>query len=467
MSVFDPAARRADGRRTDLYQLTMAAAMHRAQLAHEATFELFTRRLHPNRGYWVAAGLEQALEYIEGLSFGEEQLGYLAELPAFAGGDHAAFFDYLRGFRFSGEVWAVPEGTPVFPWEPLIRVTAPAIEAQLLETYLLSLVNFQTLIASKAARVWFACRDHAFVDFGTRRAHGPEAAELAARAAYLAGAWGTSNVEAGHRLGLPVTGTFAHAWVMSFADEDEAFRRYAAAFPQSTTLLIDTYDTVAAAERIVAQALPCKAVRLDSGDLRQLSLDVRAVFDRGGRPEIQVAASGDLNEEKIDAMERAGCAIDLYGVGTELVTSKDCPALGGVYKLVGVREADGAERHPIKLSSSKKSWPGAKQVYRREASGRFAGDTIALASEAPAPEWGRPLLEKVMEGGRRVAPPPPLPELRAACLEQLRRLPEGVAQLHHPEPYPVERSEGVLALADRAQEEVLARLATQARGDEQ
>lgn len=455
MSVFDSPAQRADGLRTDLYQLTMAAAMHRAGLTHQATFELFTRRLHPARGYWVAAGLEQALDYVEGLRFSEDQIAFLASHPAFRGGDHERFFDYLRGFRFSGEVWAVPEGTPVFPWEPLLRVSAPAIEAQLLETYLLSLVNFQTLIASKAARVWFACRDHAFVDFGTRRAHGPEAGELAARAAYIAGAWGTSNVEAARRLGIPVTGTFAHSWVMSFVDEDEAFRRYAEAFPRTTTLLIDTYDTVAAARRIVAERLPCKAVRLDSGDLRQLSLEVRRVFDAGGRPEIQIAASGDLNEEKIDAMERAGCAIDLYGVGTELVTSKDCPALGGVYKLVELHASDGA-RYPIKLSDAKKSWPGAKQVYRREAGGRLAGDVIALASE-PAPA-GRPLLERVMADGRRLAPPPALAAVRARCLEQLRALPDEVARLEAPGPYPVERSEAVVALADRARDEALARL---------
>lgn len=455
MSVFDSPGRRADGLRTDFYQLTMAAAMHRAGLAHRATFELFTRRLHPNRGYWVAAGLEQALDYVEGLRFSEEQVAFLASHPAFRGGGHERFFDYLRGFCFSGEVWAVPEGTPVFPWEPLLRVSAPAVEAQLLETYLLSLVNFQTLIASKAARVWFACRDHAFVDFGTRRAHGPEAGELAARAAYVGGAWGTSNVEAAHRLGIPVTGTFAHSWVMSFADEDEAFRRYAEAFPRATTLLIDTYDTVAAARRIVAEQLPCKAVRLDSGDLRQLSLDVRRVFDEGGRPEIQIAASGDLNEEKIDAMERAGCAIDLYGVGTELVTSKDCPALGGVYKLVELHGEDGA-RYPIKLAASKKSWPGAKQVYRREAEGRLGGDVIALASE-PAPA-GRPLLERVLADGRRLAPSPALAEVRARCLEQLRALPDEVARLEAPGPYPVERSEAVVALADRARDEALARL---------
>lgn len=456
MSVFSPPSERRDGLRTDLYQLTMAAAYHRAGLEHTATFELFTRRLHPNRGYWVAAGLEQALDYLEGLRFDGEQIDFLRKLPMFRGRDHEGFFERLRAFRFEGEVWAVPEGTPVFPYEPLLRVTAPALQAQVLETYLLSLVNFQTLIASKAARVWFASRGHDFVDFGTRRAHGLEAAELAARAAYIAGAWGTSNVEAGFRLGIPITGTFAHSWVMSFDDEDESFRRYAEAFPGATTLLIDTYDTVAAARRIVAKELECKAVRLDSGDLRQLSLDVRKVFDAGGRSEIKIAASGDLNEEKIEAMEEAGCAIDLYGVGTEMVVSKDCPSLGGVYKVVATCGSNGTARHPIKLSSSKRSWPGIKQVFRREDGGRFAGDTIALADE-PAPA-GAPLLVKVMEGGRRTAPSPTLAEVRARCLAELKKLPDDVARIREPAPYPVERSEAAVALADKALHEALAEL---------
>lgn len=443
MSVFDPAARREDGLRTDLYQITMAAAMHRAGLEHRATFELFTRRLTGERGFWVACGLELALEYLEGLRFSAGQIDYLRGLPGFDA--HGRFLDYLAEFKFTGDVSAVAEGTPVFPWEPLLRVTGPAIEVQLVETYLLSLVNFQTLIASKAARVQHACRDKSFVDFGTRRAHGPEAGELVARASYLAGAVGTSNVEAAMRLGIPALGTFAHSWVMTFDDEDESFRRYAEAFPEQTTLLIDTYDTLAAAQRIVDKNLTCQAVRLDSGALGELSKAVRKIFTEGGRPEIQIVASNDLNELKIEALEEAGSQIDVYGVGTELATSKDMPALGGVYKVV--ETIDGSHvRHPIKLASGKRSWPGVKQVYRFE-----DRDRICLADE-PAPEGGRPLLEAVMAEGRRLRPAPALDDLRAACLSQLAALPDDVRLLHKPAEYTVERSEALVALADRAHE---------------
>lgn len=448
MSVFDPAEQRADALRTDLYQVTMAAAMHHNGLDHRATFELFTRRLSGERGFWVAAGLELALEYLEGLSFSPAQIEYLRSLPGFAA--HGDFLDYLAGFRFSGEVKAVAEGTPVFPWEPLLQVTGPAIEVQLVETYLLSLVNFQTLIASKAARVDYASRDKTFVDFGTRRAHGPEAGELVARASYIGGASGTSNVEAGMRLGIPVLGTFAHSWVMSFEDEDEAFRRYAEAFPEQTTLLIDTYDTLAAARRIVSKDMVCQAVRLDSGALGELSKQVREIFVKGGRPEIKIVASNDLNELKIEALESMGCEIDIYGVGTELATSKDMPALGGVYKVVETKQGDEV-RHPIKLASSKRSWPGAKQVYRFE-----DHDLISLASEA-APAGGRPLLEPVMSEGKRLRAAPALADLRSSCLEQVGALPEAVRRLRKPAEYRVERSEALVAVADRAHDVARAR----------
>ncbi|MGE0712004.1 MAG: nicotinate phosphoribosyltransferase [Planctomycetota bacterium] len=452
--MFDPPEQRRDALRTDLYQLTMAAAMHRAGFDHEASFELFTRRLTGDRGFWLACGLELALDYLEGLRFHGEDLDYLRTVPGL--GEQTDFLERLRELRFTGGVWAIPEGTPTFPWEPLLRLTGPALEVQLVETYLLSLINFQTLIATKAARVREACRGKSFVDFGTRRAHGPEAGELVARASYIAGAAGTSNVEAGRRLGIPVIGTFAHAWVMSFADEAEAFRRYAEAFPKHTTLLIDTYDTVAAARRIAAEGLVCQAVRLDSGDLLELSLEVRRVFDQGGREEIQIVASNDLNELKIEELERRGCAIDLYGVGTELATSKDLPALGGVYKIVETRHGDEV-RYPMKLSQDKRSWPGRKQVFRRGApGGPLESDLIALADE-PAPPGSEPLLEPVLRAGRRLRPAPPLEALRERCTAELGRLPAGVRRLTQPQSFPVDRSDALVALADRIQAEVEAR----------
>ncbi|MEZ6187179.1 MAG: nicotinate phosphoribosyltransferase [Planctomycetota bacterium] len=436
---------------TDLYQLTMGAALWRAGIEREVTFELFTRRLHPRRGYWVAAGLEQALDYLRGLRFTPEQLAYLRGLTVFRDTD-PGYFDALSELSFEGEVWAVPEGTPVFPYEPLLRLRAPALVAQLVETRLLATINFQTLIASKAARVAEAAGEKAFWEFGTRRAHGPEAGELAARAAYLAGAAGTSNVEAGLRFGVPVAGTFAHAWVMQFAEEDEAFRRYADAFPEHTTLLIDTYDTVAAARRIVAEGLPCQAVRLDSGDLGELAREVRAVFDAGGRPEIKIVASSDLDEDRIAELEAAGAPIDVYGVGTALATSKDLPALGGVYKLVAVHDAR-ETWHPVKLADGKRSWPGAKQVYRGE-----AGDVLALADE-PAPA-GRPLLERALSEGQLLRPHPPLAEVRARCREALAALPAGVRRLAAPDPYPVTRTPALVALAEDARRAAEARSLT-------
>lgn len=457
MSVFDEPARRRDGLRTDLYQLTMMAAMHAAGVDHTATFELHTRRLAPTRGYWVACGLEQALDYLEGLRFDGAQIDWLREHPAFRAVP-ASFFDMLREFRFTGEVWAMPEGTPVFPQEPLLRVTAPAVQAQLVETYLLSLVNFQTLVASKAARVFRACRGKAFIDFGTRRAHGPEAGELVARASYIAGAKGTSNVEASFRLGIPAYGTFAHSWVMMWDDEDDAFRRYWQVFPDATTLLIDTYDTLAAARRIVEKDLPCRGVRLDSGDLGALAREVRRIFDEGGREDIQIVLSGDLNEEKIDALERAGSAADVYGVGTELAVSKDVPSLGGVYKVVETVDGGAGTRHPVKLSSEKQTWPGKKQVWRHVAGGVARGDVIALADEpAPGPGW-RPLLERVMSGGRRTRPAPALADLRSRCIEQVGELPEGVLALERPAPYEVTMSPGLLALAEQSRAAAKARL---------
>jgi nicotinate phosphoribosyltransferase len=296
MSVFDKPADRRDGLMTDLYQLTMAAAYFECGMEHEATFELFTRRLEANRGFYLACGLELALDYLEGLRFSGSRLDWLRRLPQFSRVS-PRFFERLRDFSFTGEVWALPEGTPFFPDEPILRVTGPALEAQLVETYLLSVINEQTLIASKAARVAYAARGKHVSDFGTRRAHGPEAGLLVARAAYVGGAASTSNVEAGWRLGIPLKGTFAHSWVMTFDKEEEAFETYSKLFPEGTTILIDTYDTVAAAKKVVALGRPVSGVRIDSGDLLAQAREVRKVLDAGGLRATKIVLSGDLNEE--------------------------------------------------------------------------------------------------------------------------------------------------------------------------
>src|SRR5881628_1636696 len=302
---------------TDLYELTMAAAYFENQFTAKASFELFVRSLPRERSFLLTAGLEQALEYLENVRFGEEEIEYLRRQPVF-GHISDGFFDYLRDFRFTGEVWAVPEGTPVFGEEPLLRVTAPIIEAQIAETFLLSTLTFQTMIASKAARVVAAAEGRGVVEFGSRRAHGPEAGVLAARAAYIGGCTGTSNVNAGARFGIPTFGTLAHSFVMAYSDEEEAFRRFQQFFPDHSVLLVDTYDTLAAIEKIIHAGLRPKSVRLDSGDLVDLSRQVRRRLDQSGLAETRIFASGDLDEFVIADLLARGAQIDAFGVGTAL-----------------------------------------------------------------------------------------------------------------------------------------------------
>jgi nicotinate phosphoribosyltransferase len=443
-------APRSLGLATDLYQLTMAAAYHAHRRDETATFELFVRKLPPGRSYLIAAGLAQALEYLRDLRFTEEDVAYLRALPVFK---HVApdFYEYLRGFRFSGEVWAMPEGTLAFENEPLLSVTAPIIEAQLLETYLLSTVNFQTLIASKAARMVAAAQGRGVVEFGTRRAHGTEAGLFAARAAFIGGCVGTSNVEAGWRFGIPVFGTAAHSWIMSFAHERDAFRAFYEVFPEHTTLLLDTYDTIEGA-RLAAEIGPTlKGVRLDSGDMTALSREVRVILDRAGMQPTKIMASGDLNEFKIAEMLAAGAAVNLFGVGTELATSRDQPALGGVYKLVEVRKGEHVEPK-MKLSAEKATYPFRKQVWRHEIDGQFSGDTIALRDEA-VPE-AAPLLECVMRGGEVIAPASSLQEMQQRAHHQLRRLPPQYKSLTPDARYPVR----VSAALERERQTLLAAL---------
>ena len=432
---------------TDLYELTMAAAYFDSRFQAEASFELFVRALPQNRSYLIAAGLEQALDFLEGVRFSVDEVDYLRQLPVFR---HisADFFEYLRDFRFTGEVWAIPEGTPVFQEEPLLRVTAPIIEAQVVETLLLSTLTFQTMIASKAARVVEAAQGRAVVEFGTRRAHGPEAGTLAARAAYIGGCTGTSNVEAGQRFGIPVFGTLAHSFIMAHKDEEESFRTFHQLFPENTVLLIDTYDTMGAVEKIIEGGLRPQAVRLDSGNLVDLSRRVRRRLDEAGLQSTRIFATSDLDEFVIADMLARGAQVDSFGVGTSLATSKDAPALSGVYKLVDVfAEHDDSPSYRAKLSGEKVSYPGCKQVFRRTGpDGCYAEDVIARCAEAYSE--AQPLLRRVMRDGKRSAASPALPEIRSHAQQEIARLPRGLRRLTRADSYPVRVSGEVTALLE-------------------
>jgi nicotinate phosphoribosyltransferase len=417
---------------TDLYELTMAAAYFADGLNVRASFELFVRSLPRERGFLIAAGLEQALDFLEEVRFREDEIEFLGQQPVFS---HikSEFFDYLRSFRFTGEVWAVPEGTPVFGDEPLLRVTAPIIEAQIVETYLLSTLTFQTMIASKAARVTSAAQGRPVIEFGSRRAHGPEAGVLAARAAYIGGCAGTSNLEAGRRFGIPIFGTLAHSFVMAYTNEEDAFKKFHQLFPEHSVLLVDTYDTLAAVDKIIANDLHPTAVRLDSGDLLELSLRGRQRLDEAGLSETKIFASGDLDEYAIADLLAQGAPIDAFGVGTALATSVDAPALGGVYKLVDI-ESDGLASYRAKLSEEKATYPGRKQIFRfHDPDGSFRGDIIACADEQfPRDE---PLLHCVMQQGRRLNPSPELGLIQQHARQQIQKLPETCRRLRQPEPY--------------------------------
>ena len=424
---------------TDLYQLTMAQAYVRRGMGATAVFELFVRSLPPERGFLVAAGLEQALEYLEALRFGDEELEWVAREGRF----DRAFFDYLARLRFTGDVHALPEGTVFFPDEPILRVTAPLPEAQLVESRLLNLLHFQTLVASKAARAVLAAPGKLLVDFGLRRAHGAEAGLLAARASWLAGLAGSATVLAALRFGVPVYGTMAHSFVQAHDDEAEAFAHFAADDPEHAVHLLDTYDTEAAAEKVVALAragVAVKGVRLDSGDLAEHARRVRRILDAGGLGEATIFASGNLDEYALRDLVASGAPIDGFGLGTRLVTSADAPYLDSAYKLVAY-----AGRPRRKRSEGKASWPGAKQVWRRHGDdGRMREDVLALEDD---PQAGAPLLVPVMRAGRRIGRAPSLAESRAHAAAELGRLPEPLRRLEPGAAYPVTVAPALRALA--------------------
>lgn len=424
---------------TDLYELTMCAGYVRAGIADRvATFDLFVRRLPDQRQFLVAAGLADALEFLDDLSVDHLGIDHLASTGLFDDDALSAF----AGLRFTGEVRAVPEGEVVFANEPILSVTAPLVQAQIVETRLINLVASQTMVASKAARVALACGDRGFVDFSARRDHGGDAAMQAARGSWIGGSAGTSLVAAGQRWGIPLSGTMAHAFVMSFDDERDAFRSFARTFPDGAVLLIDTYDTERGARRVVeiarelrAEGVTIAGVRLDSGDLVRLSKSVRAILDEGDLADASIFASGDLDEYRITEILAAGAPIDAFGVGTQLGTSADAPTLGAVYKLVA--DDDGPK---IKLSEDKVTLPGRKQVWRvQDGEGRSVRDVIALDDEEI--DSARPLLETVVADGRRSGPPEALDTARERCRSALEALPSRLRTLQQRErPYEVRTS---------------------------
>ncbi len=429
---------------TDLYEVTMAAGFVEGDHGR-GTFDLYVRTLPETRSFLVAAGLEQGLAYLETVRFTAAEVAYLRTVPALAELPAAFFDDYLARFRFTGEVWAMDEGTPVFANEPILSITAPLAEAQLVETAVLAIVGFQTSIASKAVRVAAAAAGRPAIEFGGRRAHGTEAAMWAARAAFLGGLEATSNLAAGRAFDIPVSGTMAHSWVMAHDGEEEAFRRYADLFGDQAVLLLDTYDTCEAARRVVSSGLTPAAVRLDSGDLGALSRDVRGILDGGGLRGTRILVSGDLDEYRIASLVASGAPVDGFGVGTALSTSNDAPALGVVYKLAEVERA-GSWMATAKSSPGKATWAGRKQVWRMPADGR---DRVGLRDER-APAGGHGLLRCVMRDGTRVGDAPALADRRAACQAAVAGLPAGVRRLENPLGYQVEVSDALRALSKAA-----------------
>jgi len=433
---------------TDLYQLTMLQAYIEKGMEEPAVFEFFVRKLPAKRAFLMAAGLEQAMEYLESLRFTASDLEWLADSGRFS----RAFVDYLERLRFTGDVHAMPEGTIFFPDEPIVRITAPLPQAQLVETRLMNLLHFQTLVASKAARSVLVASGKLLVDFGLRRAHGAEAGLLAARASYLAGFSGTATVEAGHFFGIPLYGTMAHSFVQAHTDEMEAFEHFAHAQPAHLVLLIDTYDTEAAAGKVVALAprlkqegINVKGVRLDSGDLAEHATKVRRILNDGGLADVQIVASGNLDEYALQALIASNAPIDSFAVGTAMTTSADAPYLDCAYKL-----QEYAGRPCRKRSEGKATWPGRKQVYRHYgADNRIAKDIVTLADD---PQEGEALVQPAMRGGQRLAPPSPLSELRERAATELARLPEHLRRLQDSPPVPVQISQSLLNLAKSVDE---------------
>lgn len=465
---------------TDFYELTMMQGYFENESNEIVIFDAFYRTNPSGSGYAICAGLEQIIQYIKELHFDYEDISYLRSLHIF----NEAFLDYLAGFHFTGDIYAVPEGTVVFPMEPLIKVIAPIMEAQLVETAILNIMNHQSLIATKASRVCFAARGDGVMEFGLRRAQGPDAGTLGARAAVIGGCIGTSNVLAAKNFSIPALGTHAHSWIMSFSDELTAFRKYAALYPNNTTLLVDTYDTLRSGvphaiqvfqELKEAKKMPTTyGIRLDSGDLAYLSKQARQMLDAAGFHDALICASSDLDEYLIDSLKTQGAAIHSWGVGTNLITSKDCPAFGGVYKLAAIQK-DGKFIPKIKLSENqwKITNPGNKTIYRiyEKSTGKIKADLIALVEETyteeqtlllfdPISTWKktkleantytlRELLLPIFQNGQCVYESPTVMEIQAYCKQELQTLWDETRRLINPHNVYVDLSHSLFQLKNK------------------
>ena len=472
---------------TDLYELTMMQGYFRHKDQNETViFDAFYRKNPCDGGYAICAGLEQVIQYIKELRFDREDIDYLASLGIF----REDFLEYLKTFRFSGDIYAIPEGTVMFPREPVIKVIAPIMEAQLVETAILNIINHQSLIATKAARVCYAARGDGIMEFGLRRAQGPDAGTYGARAAVIGGCIGTSNVLCGQLFDVPVKGTHAHSWIMSFSDEYTAFKTYAEMYPSACILLVDTYDTLKSgvpnAIRVFTEMreagipLTFYGIRLDSGDLAYLSKQARKMLDAAGFPDAVISASNDLDEYLIDSLKVQGAAITSWGVGTNLITSKDNPSFGGVYKLAAIQDAEGRFVPKIKLSenSEKVTNPGDKKIYRiyEKETGKIKADLICLAEESyretddlmlfdPSEPWKktklqggtytlRPLMEQIFRKGECCYTSPKVMDIRAYCRQELDTLWDETKRLVNPHEVYVDLSQKLYDTKIRLLEEL-------------
>jgi len=431
---------------TDLYELNMVQAYLDRGEDKEAAFEFFVRRLPSRRGFLLAAGLDDALDFLEHMHFSAEEIDWLKSTGRFRDN----LIDYLAAFRFTGDVHAIPEGSVCFANEPLLRITAPLPQAQLVESRLINIMHYQTLIASKAARMVLAAPGKLLSDFGLRTAHGAEAGLYSARASYIAGFAGAANVLAGARYGIPIVGTMAHSFVQVHHSESQAFEDFARARPEGVVLLIDTYDTEKAAHKVVelaprlaADGIAIRGVRIDSGDLTEMARRVRRILDDGGLKAVNIIVSGGVNEDVLQAMMAAKAPIDGFGIGVSLDVSTDVPALDCAYKL---QEYDGQPKR--KLSEGKATWPGRKQVWRDyDGRGRMRGDVLSVESDR---QDGERLIVPAMRRGKRIAPAPTLAQIREHAARELKRLPEPLARLEPGTEYPVKISDLLHALAAEA-----------------